>query len=108
MEDSRSIVDSALQYGELSHVCVNMDPIDVDARVMTKDEFMYKHGKDYATYEEANNKYQEYCRTHGKQATHVYWRIEEQQGEEFEYCYWFCAILQERQLGVISWGRAES
>ena len=21
-------------------------------------------------------------------------------GEEFEYCYWFCAILQERQLGV--------
>ncbi|CAG8671691.1 9203_t:CDS:1, partial [Paraglomus brasilianum] len=39
-----------------------MDPTDMNARVMTKGKFMYKHGKDYETYEEANNAY---CRTHG-------------------------------------------
>jgi len=34
-------------------------------------------------------------------------RLEEQRGKEFEYCYWFCAILQEREA-VVSWGRAGS
>src|SRR6185369_2773085 len=49
--------------------------------------------------------YAEYLATLGNQGKrHTFiGRIEEQRGEEFEYCYWFCAILQERQLGVISW-----
>ena len=51
--------------------------------------------------------YKKYEEEQGKRHTFI-GRIEEQRGEEFEYCYWFCAILQERQLGVISWGRAGS
>src|SRR5436190_24303791 len=41
--------------------------------------------------------YDEYLATLGKQCKqHTFiGRIEEQRGEEFEYCYWFCAILQE-------------
>src|SRR5438105_40430 len=41
--------------------------------------------------------YEEYRKTLGKQGKrHTFiGRIEEQRGEEFEYCYWFCAILQE-------------
>ncbi|CAG8673655.1 2923_t:CDS:2 [Funneliformis mosseae] len=45
------------------------------------------------------NCYEEYLRTkQNKQHTFI-GRIEEQQGEEFEYCYWFCAILQKRERG---------
>ena len=69
----------------------------------------------YAKYHQDNpgattDCYAEFLKTHGKQASNTRFigRIEEQRGEEFEYCYWFCAILQERQLGIISWGIAES
>ena len=55
---------------------------------MDYDTFMTKYEEDFpeATVKQAR---EEYRKTHGKQ-----------RGEEFEYCYWFCAILQERQLGI--------
>ena len=108
--------------------------MDADAKVMERGEFLWKYGRDYpsATFEQTDaayneykefyakyrqdnpgattNCYAEYLQTLGKQGKrHTFiGRIEEQRGEEFEYCYWVCAILQEKQLGVISWGRAES
>ena len=73
----------------------------------------YEKYKDFYTTYYRNNPgattdcYAEYLETLGKQGKqHTFiGRIEEQRGEEFEYCYWFCAILQEREgsWGVISW-----
>ena len=66
-------------------------------------EFTCKYWQDNpgAPPEKIKKAYQELLKTQGKQLTFI-GRIEEQRGEEFEYCYWFCAILQERQFGVIS------
>jgi len=56
----------------------------------------------YAKYHQNNRGattdcYEEYLKTkQGKRRAFI-GRIEEQRGEEFEYCYWFCAILQSRQ-----------
>ena len=72
-----------------------------------------KYKEFYTTYHRDNpgattDCYAEFLIAQGKQGKrHTFiGRIEEQRGEEFEYCYWFCAILQEKWLGVISWGRA--
>ena len=61
----------------------------------------YEKYKDfYAKYHQDNpgattDCYEEYLKTkQGKRRAFI-GRIEEQRGEEFEYCYWVCAILQE-------------
>ena len=66
-------------------------------------EDAYNKYKDfYAKYHQNNRGattdcYEEYLKTkQGKRRAFI-GRIEEQRGEEFEYCYWFCAILQSRQ-----------
>ncbi|KAG9302871.1 hypothetical protein G9A89_022287 [Geosiphon pyriformis] len=103
MEGSQSALPSVL------------DP-DMDVKV-----FYWKYGKDYpsATFEQWDAAYNEYKDFYAKYhqdnpgaTTNCYeeylkTKQEEQRGEEFEYCYWFCAILQERQLEVVSWGRAD-
>ncbi|KAG9302570.1 hypothetical protein G9A89_007274 [Geosiphon pyriformis] len=92
MEGSRSIspsvldlvtlVDSALQYGELSHVCIATVPfyhylsltyekhldMDVDAKVMEEMFFYWKYGKDYpsATFEQCDAAYNEYKEFYAK------------------------------------------
>ena len=97
--------------------------MDVDANV-TERGFFLKYGRDcpsatleqtedayneykdfYIKYHQDNpgaatDCYAEYIETLGKQGTPVYWENRGATG--------ICAILQERQLGIISWGRAES
>jgi hypothetical protein len=60
-------------------------------------EFFYKyHQENPAATTDCYAQYLETLDKQGKQHTFI-GRIEEQRGEEFEYCYWFCAILQERE-----------
>ncbi|KAG9293079.1 hypothetical protein G9A89_016441 [Geosiphon pyriformis] len=131
MEGSRSALPSVLDpgltqiatvpfYHYLSLTYEKHLDMDVDAKVMEKMFFTWKYSKDYpsATFEQWDAAYNEYKDFYAKYhqdnpgaTTNCYeeylkTKQEEQRGEEFEYCYWFCAILQERQLDVVSWGRA--
>ncbi|KAG9305117.1 hypothetical protein G9A89_007757 [Geosiphon pyriformis] len=44
---------------------LNMDPMDVDARVMSEGDFLWKYSKDFpnATLEKAKDEYQKYLKT---------------------------------------------
>ncbi|KAG9292938.1 hypothetical protein G9A89_016300 [Geosiphon pyriformis] len=76
-------------------------------------KFGAQYGRDYPNatdkieeaYEEYKDFYLNYHRDNPTATTDCYTQylqtLEEQQGEEFEYCYWFCAILQERQLVLV-------
>ncbi|CAG8650438.1 3992_t:CDS:2, partial [Funneliformis caledonium] len=96
------IVDSALQYGEVSHVCTTTQKQLRRRSAMHTKRIRTSMSSTIKTALQQSQTAMNNSSRRKVSSARFIRRIEEQRGEEFEYCYWFCAILQESLTSTAS------